>query len=83
MLKTKRTPTFKIDGVLLVGADAKTKWAAQRARCGCGSYGDAEESIGGKCSDMPTEWLGCPNCSGQALGKPLVYRLQSQILAAK
>jgi hypothetical protein len=28
---------------------------------------------------MPAKWLGCDNCTGQALGAPLVYRTSGQI----
>lgn len=79
----KTQPTFVIDGKLLVGHEAKDAWAAQSVRCACSSYGDADHSISGSCSDMPAEWLGCTNCRGQALGQPLVYRLQSQINAKR
>lgn len=77
-------PTFRNEvGTLLIGQDAKKAWAEQSARCNCGSYGDVEHSISGTCSDMPAEWLGCDNCRGCAVGRPLVYRLPSQIAAAR
>lgn len=77
--KFKAIPTFRHGGILLTGDAAKKAWADQTARCGCGSYGDESEAISGTCKDMPAEWLGCTNCSGQALGRPLVYRLPSQM----
>jgi hypothetical protein len=78
--KMKRIPTFRtLDGPLLVGAAAKKAWASQVARCNCGYCGKAEASIEGAYDGMPAEWLGCPNCSGSALGFPLLYRTQSQI----
>ena len=81
--KMKRTATIKINGQMLTGREATKAWRNQSARCNCGSYGDASEAISGTCSDMPAKWLGCTNCSGKALGLPLVYRLPSQIEAAK
>jgi hypothetical protein len=77
----KRIATFKLDGKMLTGAAAVTAWAKQSAHCNCGSYGAKSEAISGTCSDMPAKWLGCTNCSGQALGRPLVYRLPSQMEA--
>lgn len=74
-----RIPTFRRGDTLLVGQEARAAWAAQSARCGCGSYGDAEEAISGSCKNMPAQWLGCTNCNGSALGRPLVYRLKSQM----
>jgi hypothetical protein len=80
----KQIPTFKTsDGILLVGAKAKRAWARQDARCNCGYRGEAETSVLGSDGDMPLEWLGCPNCIGSAVGRPLVYRTQSQINAAR
>ena len=77
----KRTPTFRIGDKLLVGREARKAWAAQEARCDCGSCGDTQHTVDGTVSGSPAEWLGCDNCTGQALGRPLVYRLPSQIAA--
>lgn len=76
-------PTFTQDGKLLIGTDATKAWASQAVRCGCGDYGDKSEAVSGSCHDMPAEWLGCTNCSGHALGRPLIYRTQSQIAARR
>jgi len=75
----KRVPTFRQDNVLLGGTEAIEAWKAQEPVCNCGSVGEAGEAISGSASNMPAKWLGCPNCSGQALGRPLVYRLPSQM----
>lgn len=75
-------PTFRQGDRLLIGADAIAAWEAQSVRCACGSYGDKENAISGSCKDMPAKWLGCDNCDGTALGRPLVYRVQSQIATA-
>lgn len=72
-------PTFARNGILLVGREAVEAWSSQTARCNCGSYGGGEDAISGSCHDMPAKWLGCDNCVGQALGRPLVYRVPSQI----
>lgn len=79
MANRKRIPTFRQGDKLLTFAEARKAWAEQTARCACGSCGDTDHSISGTCKDMPAEWLGCDNCSGQALGRPLVYRLPSQM----
>ncbi len=79
-MMTKRIATFRADGrQLLKDNTAREAWASQNVRCNCGSYGDRSESISGTCNDMPAEWLGCTNCTGQALGRPLIYRLPSQM----
>lgn len=75
----KTIPTFKKNGDLLTGHEAREAWAGQSARCNCGSYGDESEAIHGSAGDMPAVWLGCTNCDGTALGRPLVMRTQSQI----
>ena len=75
----KRIPTFRQGEKLLTGASAREEWKTQTARCGCGSHGDEKNSISGSSNDMPAEWLGCDNCTGRALGRPLVYRLPSQL----
>lgn len=74
-----KTATFRIDGKVLTGSEAKTAWAAQSAKCACGSYGDTAHAISGTCEDSPAKWLGCANCSGQAVGGPLIYRTAAQI----
>lgn len=74
-----RIPTFRTDAKLLTGAEANEAWGNQRVRCGCGSYGTTDDSISGSAGDKPAVWLGCPNCSGSALGLPLVYCLPSQV----
>jgi len=76
----RRTATFHDGSKMLTGREARKAWKEQRARCNCGSCGDAEHAISGTVGpDMPAQWLGCDNCSGQALGSPLVYRLPSQM----
>lgn len=79
---SQRIPTFRDCGKLLTGAAASEAWAAQTAKCACGSCGDKDNAIAGTAKDMPAQWLGCPNCTGQALGRPIVYRLPVQIRAA-
>lgn len=76
---SKQIPTFRKNGSLLTGKEARMAWEAQDARCNCGSGGDAAHAISGTCKDMPAQWLGCDNCTGQAIGRPLVYRLPSQM----
>ena len=66
--------TFRRSGHLLTGAEARKAWADQEVRCACGDYGDAENTIAGTVDGLPAEWLGCPNCAGQAVGRPLVFR---------
>ena len=75
----KRVPTFLAGGVMLRGIQAIKAWRAQEPVCACRSVGEASAAISGSASNMPAKWLGCPNCSGQALGRPLVYRLPSQM----
>jgi len=75
----KTVPTFRADGELLVGVAAIKAWKAQDAFCACGDAGDEADAVSGEASDMPAEWLGCPNCSGRAVGHPLIYRLPSQV----
>lgn len=75
--------TFRAGDQLLIGAAAKQAWADQSARCNCGCGGVSSETISGTCSGLSAEWMSCPNCSGQAVGRPLVYRTVSQISAAK
>lgn len=77
-----RIPTFRTRDALLTGSNAIAAWSQQRIRCNCGSYGDEANSISGSCNDMPAKWLGCDNCTGQAVGRPLVYRLANQLKAA-
>ena len=77
-MSEKRVPTFRHNNTLLTGPAAKKTWADQSVRCACGSSGDPANSISGTCKNMPAEWLGCSNCTGQAVGRPLVYRLPSQ-----
>ena len=72
-------PTFRHEEKLLTGKAAREAWASQSARCNCGSHGDEEHAVHGECNDMAATWLGCSNCRGQALGRPLVYRLPSQM----
>lgn len=79
---TKRIPTFRDGAGLLTCAAAIKAWQQQTARCGCGSCGDEANAIDGTAGDMPAKWLGCDNCTGQALGRPLVYRLPSQMRVA-
>ena len=78
---TRRIATFVTGQKLLTGSEAKKAWATQSVRCACGYYGDESNTVSGSASDMPAEWLGCPNCNGQALGYPLVYRLPVQVKA--
>jgi len=75
----KRIPTFRLKDKVLTGAEARKAWASQNVRCACGDYGDVENTIAGSCNDMPAEWLGCPNCSGTALGRPMIFRLPSHV----
>lgn len=77
IMASKRVQTFR-RGEILVGAEAREAWAAQIIRCGCGSCGNADAAVSGSCYDMPAEWLGCQNC-GNAIGRPLIYRLPSQM----
>ena len=79
----KRTPTFRIGDKLLVGREARKAWREQEVYCACGSSGDAAHCVDGTVGGSPAEWLGCDNCTGQALGRPLVYRLPNQIKAMK
>lgn len=79
----KTRATYQDGDALLVGTTARDTWRAQQARCNCGCYGDADHAMSGTAGDMPAVWLGCPNCRGQALGKPLVYRLPSQIVTSR
>lgn len=74
-----KTVTFQDGDKLLRGKAARTAWKAQEARCACGGYGDPANALSGTAGDKPATWLGCSNCSGQALGKPLIYRLPSQM----
>lgn len=46
--------------------------AAEQARCACGDHGDWSCSLSGTSFDRPCAWAGCPNCSGQALGQPIL-----------
>lgn len=78
-MSTKRIPTFRVGGKLLTGADAAKAWAEQSGKCNCGSHGTQEDSISGECGGMPATWLGCSNCTGEAVGRPLVYRMPSQM----
>lgn len=78
----KRTPTFRVGNKLLVGREARKAWAAQEARCACGSCGDDQHTVDGTVGGSPAEWLGCDNCTGQALGRPLVWLLPSQMRAS-
>ena len=80
MTRTNRIPTYRHGETLLTGRDARRAWADQTVRCACGYHGDASEWIAGTANDMPAEWLGCTNCRGQALGRPLIYRLPSQMV---
>jgi hypothetical protein len=82
-MKSKAIPTFVNNGELLTGVAARDTWADQTARCNCGSYGDTEHAIAGTCNDMPAKWLGCDNCHGSAVGRPIVFRLSSQITAKR
>lgn len=77
----KSTPTFVQGGKLLVGSAAIEAWKTQRTTCACRSRGDEENAISGSTGDMPAKWLGCDNCTGTAVGFPLVYRTESQISA--
>ena len=74
-----RIPTFRTkESGMLSGASARRAWGKQVVRCNCGDHGDAANEIAGTAGDMPARWLGCGTCPGQALGRPLVYRLPSQ-----
>lgn len=46
--------------------------AATRVRCACGNTGDWSESVSGTSGDRPCVWAGCGNCSGQAVGAPVL-----------
>jgi len=74
-----RTPTFRTPNGLLTGQQAIDAWRAQTASCSCNAGGDEECAVSGTCRDMPAKWLGCPYCTGTAVGRPLVYRLPSQM----
>jgi hypothetical protein len=77
----KRIPTFRRQDQLLTSTEAVEAWAGQATRCNCGGPGDSNKAVTGSCDDMPAKWLGCGwNCSGQAVGYPLVYRLPSQLV---
>jgi hypothetical protein len=83
-VKLMEQPTFRSQaGVLLVGTSALEAWKAQIARCNCGRLATAEAPVTGQCNDMPAQWIGCSGCSGQALGRPLVWRTESQIKACE
>ena len=78
--KTKRIATFRSqDGRLLKGREARRAWAAQESICACGCHGEAKESVSGTVGLCPAEWIGCPNCTGNALGRPLVFRLPGHL----
>jgi len=74
----KKSKTLRFDGEDLPRGDARKKWLAQvgKIRCGCGStasYGEhGRDTIGGTAGGFRAVWLGCPNCTGRALGLPLV-----------
>ena len=46
--------------------------AAENTRCACGSYGSWDDSISGSSGDRSCVWAGCPNCSGSAIGRPIL-----------
>ncbi len=77
----KKRATFLVESTLLTDAAAVTAWREQAVRCPCGHRGDAEHAVAGAAGDMPAKWLGCanPTHAGQALGRPLIYRLPSQM----
>lgn len=79
----KEIATFETDDGMLIGAEAEEAWASQTAECKCGDRGDESETIWGTCGGRDAKWLGCTNCSGQALGVPLVYRFRSEVKVAK
>jgi hypothetical protein len=80
MMAKRTTPTFMAGDELLRGAAAIAAWKEQEgARCACGSYGSADHAVSGTAGDMPAKWLGCTNCTASAVGRPLIYRLNSQM----
>lgn len=56
------------------GKAARKAWADQAVRCACGSYGCVDAAVSGSAGLDRARWLGCPSCSGTALGRPLVWR---------
>jgi hypothetical protein len=46
--------------------------AAENARCACGDTGSWEHAIYGTSGGSDCVWAGCPNCSGQAIGRPIL-----------
>jgi hypothetical protein len=58
--------------------EKRREWLKQigQVRCACGdtaSYGlHGRDTISGTVGGRPAIWLGCPNCTGHALGFPLV-----------
>lgn len=72
-MATKTMPTFRRDGETFDGAEAINQWKNQSVTCACGCHATEKDSISGTSNDLPAKWLGCPNCPGTALGRPLVY----------
>lgn len=73
-----KSKTLRFDGNNLPRGQARKRWLAQvgKISCSCGStasYGlHGRDTIGGTCGGKTAVWLGCSDCAGRALGKPLV-----------
>jgi hypothetical protein len=53
---------------------AETMVAAENVRCACGDHGSWEHTISGTSGpgNTPCVWAGCPNCTGRAVGIPVL-----------